>query len=172
MSDVAADSSRLHVEWWPIDGPQPYEGNPRRIGEAAVTKVAASLREYGWQQPLVVDEGGVIIAGHTRLLAARELHLEEVPVQVARGLSPEKVAAYRLMDNRSADEAQWHFDLLQKELEGLLAAEYDMELTGFDELEIATLPTSDGIEFPEYDESLADEVEMITCPECGHTWPG
>ena len=72
--------------------------------------------------------------------------------------------------------AQATFDPLDRVragvLEGLLAAEYDMELTGFDELEIATLPTSDGIEFPEYDESLADEVEMITCPGCGHTWPG
>jgi ParB-like chromosome segregation protein Spo0J len=165
-------SDQLQVEWWPIEGVHPYERNPRIISEQAIAKVADSLREYGWQQPLVVDEEGVIIAGHTRLRAALALNLEKVPVTVARGLPPEKVAAYRLMDNRSADEAQWHFDLLQKELEELLGAEYDLALTGFDELEIATLPTSEGIEFPEYDESVAGDVDMITCPECGHSWPG
>jgi len=161
----------LKIEWWPPEGVTPYERNPRIISEAAIAKVADSLREYGWQQPLVVDEAGVIIAGHTRLLAAEKLGLERVPVHVARGLPPEKVAAYRLMDNRSADEAQWHFDLLQTELEELLGCDYDMALTGFDELEIATVPTSEGVEFPEYDESLAGEVEMITCPKCGHSWP-
>jgi ParB-like chromosome segregation protein Spo0J len=165
-------SARLDVEHWSTERVVPYEGNPRIISETAVEKVAASLTEFGWQQPLVVDEEGVVIAGHTRLLAAQRLELAEVPVHVARGLAPEKVAAYRLMDNRSADEAQWHFDLLQHELEQLLALDYDASLTGFDELEIATLPTSDGVGFPEYDESVADEVEMITCPKCGHTWPG
>jgi ParB-like chromosome segregation protein Spo0J len=171
MGTQAADHGQLQVEWWPLDGPQPYDANPRIIGEQAVAKVAASLREYGWHLPIVVDEQGVIIAGHARPLAARELDLDRVPVHVARGLSPEKVAAYRLMDNRSADEAQWHFDLLQTELEQLLDGDFEMALTGFDEAEIATVPTSDGVEFPEYDESLADEVETITCLECGHTWP-
>lgn len=163
---------QLAVEWWPIEGVTPYPGNPRIISEAAVAKVAASLTEFGWQQPIVVDSEGVIIAGHTRLRAAYSLGHVVVPVRVAKDLSPEKVAAYRLMDNRSADEAQWNFDILQRELEALLSSDYDMALTGFDELEIATVPTSEGIEFPEYDESVADDVPLLTCPKCGHTWIG
>lgn len=171
-ADAQPVSAAFAIEWWETKKVKPYGRNPRIASEAAVAKVADSLREYGWRQPLVVDAAGVLIAGHTRLLAARLLGLEQVPVHVADELPPEKVAAYRLMDNRSADEAQWDFDVLQGELEQLLDGGFDMALTGFDDLEIATLPTSVGVEFPEYDESLADQVQMITCPKCGHSWPG
>src|SRR5664280_2349092 len=80
---LAPDQGHLDVEWWPTSRPVPYARNPRRAPEAAVAKVAASLAEYGWRQPIVVDEAGVIVAGHTRLLAAQRLGLEKVPVHVA-----------------------------------------------------------------------------------------
>ena len=107
------------VESWPITRPRPYEGNPRIVSKAAIEKVATSIKEFGWRQPLVVDEEGVIIVGHTRLLAAQSLGLTEVPVHVAIGLSPEKAKAYRLMDNRSNEETSWDFARLEEELKVL-----------------------------------------------------
>lgn len=90
----------------PIESVIPYARNPRK-NDDAVTAVAASIREFGWRQPIVVDEQMVVVAGHTRLLAARRLGLRTVPVHVARGLSPAQVRAYRLMDNRSHQNAEW-----------------------------------------------------------------
>ena len=72
----------------------PYARNPRR-NDAAIAKVAASLQEFGWRQPIVVDEDMVVVAGHTRLEAARTLNMEEVPIHIARGLTPEQIKAYR-----------------------------------------------------------------------------
>ena len=78
--------------------------------------MAASLKEFGFRQPIVVDGDGVIIAGHTRLLGAKRLGLKEVPVHVASGLTPEQVKAYRIADNRSAQETTWDLELLPLEL--------------------------------------------------------
>ena len=105
-------SQDLEVVWWPIDKPTPYARNPRQAPEAAIAKVAASLKEFGFRQPIVVDEEHVVIAGHTRLLAAKRLGLEQVPVHVACGLTPQQVKAYRIADNRSAQETTWDFGLL------------------------------------------------------------
>jgi len=83
-----AHQSRLQVEWWPLDKLIPYARNARICPESAIAKVAGSLAEFGFRQPIVVDEQGVIIAGHTRLLAAQRLGLAQVPVHVATDLSP------------------------------------------------------------------------------------
>lgn len=130
--------SALKVEEWPVDKPTPYAANPRQ-NSGAVAKVAASLKEYGFRQPIVVDEAGVIIAGHTRLLAAQSLGLPTVPVHVATGLSPAQVRAYRLADNRTAQEAEWDDGLLTEELLALQGEEYDLSLTGFDTDEVHRL---------------------------------
>jgi ParB-like chromosome segregation protein Spo0J len=108
----------------------PYARNPRRNG-AAVSKVAASLREFGWRQPIVVDEQMVVVAGHTRLEAARTLNMEEVPIHIAAGLTPEQIKAYRLADNRVGQEAEWDQELLRLELGELETAGFDLDLTGF-----------------------------------------
>jgi DNA modification methylase len=123
----------LAVEWWPVDRPIPYEGNPRVISEAAVEKVALSISEYGWRQPIVVDEADVIIAGHTRLRAAQKLGLETVPVHVATGLTQAQVKGLRLMDNRAAEESGWDDSLLVAELDELLALDFDLAYAGFEE---------------------------------------
>jgi ParB-like chromosome segregation protein Spo0J len=115
----------------PIDTVVPYSRNPRK-NEAAVAKVAASIREFGFRQPIVVDRDLVVVAGHTRLLAARQLGLKRVPVHVARELTPAQVKAYRLADNRTADEAEWDAELLKLELGDLKAGGFDLGLTGFD----------------------------------------
>jgi len=126
----------LEVSWWPIDKPIPYSRNSRKIPERAIDKVAASIKEFGWRQAIVVDKGGVIICGHTRLLAAKKLGLKQVPVHVADNLTPAQVKAYRLMDNRSHEETDWDLELVGPELEELRGLDLDLELTGFDQHEI------------------------------------
>ena len=113
----------------PIAQVIPYENNPRNNKEA-VGKVAASLREFGFRQPIVVDKDNVIIAGHTRLLAAKKLKMKEVPVLVADDLTDEQVKAYRLADNKTAEFAEWDLDMLAEELDGIL--DIDMSDFGFD----------------------------------------
>ena len=93
----------------------PYENNPRNNDEA-VDKVAESIREFGFQQPIVIDKDGVVIVGHTRLKAAKKLGLETVPVVVAEDLTEEQAKAYRLADNKTNEMAGWNFDLLNGEL--------------------------------------------------------
>src|ERR1700737_119271 len=126
----------LRVSLWPVDKVIPFARNARKIPASAVTKVAASIKEFGWRQPIVVDREGVIICGHTRLLAARKLSLDQVPVHVAENLSPAQVRAYRLMDNRSHEDAEWDMELLPPELEELRGMDMDLKLTGFDTREI------------------------------------
>jgi DNA modification methylase len=122
----------LTVEIWPIGRPKPYEKNARKLSERAIETLASSLKEFGWRQPIVVDAHDVIVAGHTRLLAALSLGMTEVPVHVARGLTPRQVRAYRIMDNRSADETDWDLTLLPEELAELQAMGLDLALTGFE----------------------------------------
>lgn len=126
----------MNVENWHVERIKPYLRNARKISDKAIAKVATSLAEFGWKQPLVVDPQGVIIVGHTRLLAAKRLGWNEVPVLVAHDLTPAQVKAYRLMDNRSHDETDWDLDILGLELQDLSLESIDMELTGFDLPEI------------------------------------
>jgi ParB-like chromosome segregation protein Spo0J len=104
-SVVREKNAALTVEWRPLDALTPYPQNARVLSSKAVAKVAASIKAFGWRQPIVVDAAGVIIAGHTRLLAAQSLGLKAVPVLVADDLTPAQVRAYRLADNRTAREA-------------------------------------------------------------------
>jgi DNA modification methylase len=149
----------MQVELWAVDRPIAYARNARKISDAAVDKVAASIKEFGWRQPIVVDEQGVIIVGHTRLLAAKKLGLAQVPVHVARGLTPAQVKAYRLMDNRSHEEAEWDLELLPLELEDLKALEFDLNLTGFNEQELSELFGFEGTP------GLTDENAVPEAPE-------
>src|SRR5882672_4400978 len=119
----------------------PYARNARKIPQQAIDKVAASIQEFGWRQPVVVDGEGVIVCGHTRWLAAQKLGLRQVPVHTASNLTPAQVKAYRLMDNRSHQETDWDFELLTTELLELrdLDLDLDLDLTGFDAREIDSL---------------------------------
>jgi DNA modification methylase len=126
----------LLVSAWPIEKVIPYARNSRKISERAIDKVAASIKEFGFRVPIVVDRFGVIICGHTRLLAAKKLGLTHVPVHVAENLTPAQVKAYRLMDNRSHDETSFDLELLGPELEELRGLDFDLDLTGFDPHEI------------------------------------
>lgn len=143
-----------------IDKVIPYARNPRK-NEAAVAKVAASLHEFGWKQPIVVDSEMVIIAGHTRWVAAKQLEMTHVPVLVAEDLTPAQVKAYRLADNRTHEEAEWDKDLLAIELGELGALDFDLSITGFDPEEIQGLMAlADAVE-----EGLTDEDACPDAPE-------
>ena len=154
----------MKVKQTAIDDVIPYARNPRKNGDA-ITKVAASLKEFGWQQPIVVDSEMVVIAGHTRLAAARTLGMEKVPVVIADGLTPAQVKAYRLADNRVSQEAQWDDELLSVELEELLADGYNLSETGFDEDELASLLAQEI-------EGLTDEDSVPEVPETPKTVEG
>lgn len=108
----------MKIKMRPIASITPYENNPRK-NEKAVAAVARSITEFGWQQPIVVDDADVIIIGHTRYKAALRLGFEKVPVHVASGLDPEKVKALRIADNASGEIAEWDLDRLRIEVEEL-----------------------------------------------------
>jgi len=122
---------------------KPYEKNPR-LNDDAVEAVAASIREFGFRQPIVVDEDGVIVCGHTRYKAAQKLGLEKVPVHVARDLTPEQIRAYRIADNKTGELAEWNMELLPIELEELRGLDIDLGLLGFNEDDIAKIFASSG----------------------------
>ena len=109
----------------------PYANNPR-LNSKAVTPVAESIRKFGFKVPLVIDKNNVVICGHTRLLAAKEIGLETVPCVVADDLNQKQVDAFRLVDNRVAQFADWNFDRLAEELSEL--ADFDLSTFGFDDL--------------------------------------
>jgi DNA modification methylase len=131
----------MYVEMRPIDTIRPYENNPRQ-NDAGVDAVAASLREFGWRQPIVVDEEGVIIVGHTRYKAALKLGWDEVPVHVAVGLTPAKAKAYRIADNQTATLSSWDDDRLPIELAQLQEMNFDLNSTGFSADELMRLMDS------------------------------
>src|SRR5688500_11919304 len=108
----------MHIELWSIERVKPYDRNSR-LNDAAVDAVVASLREFGWRQPIVVDRHGVIVVGHTRYKAALKMGLTEVPVHVAAELTPAQAKAYRIADNQTASIAAWDLNLLPVELSGL-----------------------------------------------------
>jgi DNA modification methylase len=128
----------MNVELRTLSEIRPYPGNPR-INDQAVTAVAASIRAFGFRQPLVVDEQGVIIVGHTRYKAALQLGLERVPVHVAVGLTPAQAKAYRLADNQIATLSSWDEERLSLELTELHNLDFDLPLTGFSEDELLRL---------------------------------
>ncbi len=142
----------------PIAEVKPYGGNPRKMSDEAIATVATSLQEYGWRQPIVVDEEMVVIVGHTRLLAAKTLGMEKVPVHVADGLSDDQVRAYRIADNASGERTTWDKDLLPLELDMLKAADFDLTLTALTDEMLADMEDNDEVEEPEEVEPPAEPV--------------
>jgi ParB-like chromosome segregation protein Spo0J len=144
----------------------PYARNARLHTDAHVAQIAASIQEWGWTFPVLVDENDGIIAGHGRVLAARKLNQSEVPVLVARGWSEAKKRAYVLADNKLALNSKWDPALLTEELRELRDV-FATELTGFSADEIEKLFAKGGppTEFESYDtDTLGLEHE---CPKCG-----
>jgi DNA modification methylase len=155
----------MKIELRPLNQIFPYDQNPR-INDAAVDAVAASIREFGFRQPIVVDADGVIICGHTRYKAAQKLGLEKVPVHVAKDLTPEQIRAYRIADNKTGELAEWNYDLLPIELSQLAGAGFDFGDFGFSAVELAQLLD------PEIQEGLCDPDDVPAPPDAAITKPG
>ena len=117
----------MQIIYKKIDEVIPYENNPRK-NEQAVDYVAKSIKEFGFKNPIIIDKNNVIVAGHTRVLAAKKLGLKEVPTIMADDLTEEQVKAFRLADNKVAEFAEWDEDLLKMELDDI---DIDMEDFGF-----------------------------------------
>jgi len=149
----------MQTKQWPADTVErrkvssliPYARNARTHSEEQVAKIAASIREWGWTTPVLVDEAGGIIAGHCRVLAARKLKITDVPVMVAAGWTEAQKRAYVLADNQLALNAGWDKDLLRVELGDLKLEGFDLGLVGFSELELGAL--------------LSDKTEGLTDPD-------
>lgn len=162
----------------------PYENNPRN-NEGAVEYVANSIKQFGFKVPIVVDKDNVIVAGHTRWLAAQALEMDEVPVVVADDLTPEQVKAFRLADNKVAEKASWDFTKLGVEIKDLLDINLGFNLNdiGFGEFEIDVLLNNNDFNetaLKEDDENkensgsveldigdYADDNFECQCPKCG-----
>mgnify|MGYP001183832178 CR=1 FL=1 len=137
----------------------PYSRNPRK--NQHVDKVASSIKEFGFQQPIVVDNDKVIIVGHTRYLAAQKLGMKEVPIIIANELSKNQVKAYRIADNRVAAESQWDNELLNLELLDLQKQEYDLDSLGFEQNELDKIFNADDPLFVAPDQSFEEEAPNV-----------
>ena len=163
----------MKVETVSIESLITYANNPRN-NEEAIEKVARSIDEFGWQQPIVVDENMVVIVGHTRLLAAKSLGLNEVPIHVADKLTDEQARAYRLADNRTNEYASWNMNLVGIELRELDDLGINIELTGFSNIELASLLIDPELIDESYDKDGVMEIGQEDfnkfdnkCPRCG-----
>ena len=143
---------------------KPYENNPRNNDEA-VDKVAASIKDFGFKVPIIIDSDNVIVAGHTRYKAALKIGCESVPCIVIDDLTPEQIRAYRLVDNKTAEYSSWDFEMLEKELKSL-----DIDISEFEFPDLGeTLDISDDDFYT--DETVKNvKVKSIKCPHCGETF--
>jgi ParB family chromosome partitioning protein len=171
MASEKTRKTNRQVELRSIDSIKAYGNNARTHSEAQIGQIMASLREFGWTNPVLISPKMGVIAGHARLEAARRLGMTEVPCITLDGLTETQKRAYMIADNKLALNAGWNEDLLRGELLDLQGLEFDMDLLGFDPEEMADITLGRDINQPEYDESAADDVEMITCPECGKSFP-
>jgi DNA modification methylase len=155
------------VERWPIERLIPYANNPRLHSTADIDKIAASILKWGWTNPVLVDEHGVLIAGHGRVAAAAQLGLTiPIPVIVAQGWSEEEKQAYRLADNELAARGSWDADLLRSELGDLKNSRFDLGLTGFEPDRLAEILASLG------SGGLSDPDSIPDVPDQPVTGPG
>lgn len=136
VDHLAGEWPADNVERWPLARVIPDESNARTHSEEQVEQIVASMREWGWTIPVLVDENDKLIAGHGRVLAAQSLGLPEVPVMVARGWTEAQKRAYLIADNKLAMNAGWDHKILALDFNSLRESGFDLTLTGFAELEL------------------------------------
>lgn len=170
MTDAFTARMAQRIELWPVERLQPYDRNARTHSDAQVAKIAASMTEFGFTNPVLVDSADGIIAGHGRLMAAKRLGLTEVPVVVLDYLTDAQRRAYILADNRLALDAGWDEEMLAAELAELQAEGFDLDLTGFDEAELERLLTDElPPEEPPGDDVMPEvQAEPVSRP--GDVW--
>lgn len=137
----------------------PYDNNPR-INDEAVEYVKNSIKEFGFKVPIVIDKNNVIIAGHTRIKASKELGIKDIPCIIADDLTEEQVKAFRLADNKVAEKSMWDYSKLDEELDSIL--NIDMSMFNFENIEETNLD-----DFFEESEEKEKEKKTMICPHCG-----
>lgn len=166
-----SEKPKLNVKYLPVDALIPYARNARTHSADQVSRLAASIKEFGWTNPILIDGENGVIAGHGRLQAAQKLGFKEVPTIELSGLSETQKKAYILADNRMALDAGWDEEMLKLELDELQQSGYQTELTGFTESEIDRFleneppeenPYSAGTEVPQY-EPKGDNPAISAC---------
>ena len=153
-----------------IDALIPYARNSRTHSDAQVAQIAASIKEFGFTNPVLIDAQGGIIAGHGRVLAARKLKLEQVPCIMLDHLTDTQRRAYVIADNKLSDNSDFDSEMLKLELTDLHSEGFDMDLIGFDAPDLA-LAMGLGADFEpgaEEDQGKLDEKSPTICPACGH----
>lgn len=141
-----------------------YENNPR-INDNAVEPVAESIRNFGFKVPILLDKDNVIIAGHTRLKAAKKIGMQEVPCIYCDDLSPEQVRAFRLVDNKVAEFADWDLGLLNIEIGEIDLPELDLEKVGL--FELPPIDIDDYLKDKQDKPHEDEEPQRVQCPHCG-----
>lgn len=144
----------MEIVYRSINELKPYENNSRTHDESQIKQICESIKEYGWTNPVLIDEKGMIIAGHGRVEAGKKLDIKEVPCIVLSGLTKAQKKAYVIADNKMALNAGWNEELLKTELENLKELDFDLELTGFNIDELDELFKQD----EEEQEIIEDEV--------------
>ncbi len=158
-----------HIEFWPIDKFIPYARNPRK-NDAAVDRMVASIREFGFKIPVLARSSGEVVDGHLRLKAARKLGIREIPVILCDEWSEAQVKAFRLMVNRSVAWAEWDDDLLGLELLDLKNLDFDLELTGFEDKELAQLLAAQDATDGLCDEDAVPPAPQTPTSKVGDLW--
>ena len=153
-----------------IDKLIPYINNSRKHSDEQVAQIAASIKEFGWTNPILVDGDNGLIAGHGRLLAARKLGITTVPVIELTHLTENQKKALIIADNKLALNADWDIEILKLELNELDANDFNLNLVGFDvdELRIVMGYGADFDAGTEDDQGTLDKIDPIICPSCGH----
>lgn len=149
----------MEIVYKKINELKPYENNSRTHDESQIKQICESIKEYGWTNPVLIDEKGMIIAGHGRVEAGKKLNIKEVPCIVLSGLTEAQKKAYVIADNKMALNAGWNEELLKTELENLKELDFDLELTGFSKKELDKLfdeinesnPYTAKTEIPQYE---------------------
>ena len=146
----------------------PYARNSRTHSDAQISQIAASIKEWGWTTPILIDEAGGIIAGHGRVMAAQRLHIKEVPCMTATDWTEAQKQAYVIADNKLAENAGWDTELLSVELKELEGLDFDLSLIGFDEdaLNDLTAAQVDGLT----DDDAVPELQEETVSVLGDVW--
>jgi ParB-like chromosome segregation protein Spo0J len=156
----------LAAEVWPIGKLLLRETNPRMHSLEQIEQISASMRRFGWTMPVLVDEEGVILAGHGRVRAARLMGFNEAPVVIAKAWSDEEKKAYVIADNQLAENSEWDPKRLRSEIRSLVAADFDVKLIGIGDDDLQRLMI-DSQAMGAAPQKQPEDVHMKRCPSCG-----
>jgi ParB family transcriptional regulator, chromosome partitioning protein len=163
--------SNLKIVYKPTTDLIPYANNSRTHSDDQVLQIASSIKEFGFTNPVLVDDEGGIVAGHGRVMAAKKLNLKEVPTITLIGLTEAQKKAYIIADNKLALNASWDDEMLKLEFDALKELDFDLEMTGFNLDELLDLNDDErnitNYESPEDFKNVDEEVLECICPKCG-----